>query len=58
MDRYEYDSAAAILILIIVIVMLAEYGVQHQPPAVCSDGRRVPYLPGKLAQAHGPGPSC
>ncbi|MEQ8817487.1 MAG: phosphonate ABC transporter, permease protein PhnE [Thalassobaculum sp.] len=26
MDRYEYDSAAAILILIIVIVMLAEYG--------------------------------
>lgn len=26
MDRYEYDSAAAILILIILIVMLAEYG--------------------------------
>ena len=26
MDRYEYDSAAAILIMIIVIVMLAEYG--------------------------------
>lgn len=26
MDRYEYDSAAAILIMIIIIVMLAEYG--------------------------------
>ncbi|MDT3683876.1 MAG: phosphonate ABC transporter, permease protein PhnE [Pseudorhodoplanes sp.] len=26
LDRYEYDSAAAILILIIVIVMLCEYG--------------------------------
>ncbi|MFX4221879.1 MAG: hypothetical protein ACMVO3_13385 [Thalassobaculum sp.] len=25
MDRYEYDSAAAILILIILIVMAAEY---------------------------------
>ena len=25
MDRYEYDSAAAILIMIIVIVMFAEY---------------------------------
>jgi phosphonate transport system permease protein len=25
MDRYEYDSAAAILILIIAIVMAAEY---------------------------------
>lgn len=26
LDRYEYDSAAAILIMIIVIVMIAEYG--------------------------------
>ncbi|MCL6607077.1 MAG: phosphonate ABC transporter, permease protein PhnE [Geminicoccaceae bacterium] len=29
MDRYEYDSAAAILLLIIGIVMLAEYSSSH-----------------------------
>jgi phosphonate transport system permease protein len=29
MDRYEYDSAAAILLLIIAIVMLAEYSSSH-----------------------------
>jgi len=26
MDRYEFDSAAAVILVIIVIVMLAEYG--------------------------------
>jgi phosphonate transport system permease protein len=26
MDRYEFDSAAAIILIIIVIVMIAEYG--------------------------------
>jgi phosphonate transport system permease protein len=29
LDRYEFDSAAAILIIIIVIVMFAEYGSSH-----------------------------
>lgn len=29
MDRYEYDSAAAILLVIIAIVMLAEYSSSH-----------------------------
>jgi phosphonate transport system permease protein len=29
LDRYEFDSAAAILIMIIVIVMMAEYGSSY-----------------------------